>query len=75
MKPITPHVTIKRGNGKIVIHSGYTIFHTQFPDSKRISCAIPAYDIYYSAEVRSHSKSSVEASGGTTMSTPEGPSW
>jgi len=50
MKPITPHVTIKRGNGKIVIHSGYTIFHTQFPDSKRISCAIPAYDIYYSVD-------------------------
>ncbi len=50
MKPIVPHVTIKSGNGKIVIHSGYTIFHTQFPGSKRISCAIPAYDIYYSAD-------------------------
>ena len=49
-KQVIPHITIKKGDGKVVIYSGYTIFYKQFREGGRISCAIPSYDIYFSAD-------------------------
>jgi hypothetical protein len=46
-----PYVSIKHaGIGKVSIDTGFTIFHEKIEGEDRITCAIPAFDIYYSVK-------------------------